>query len=347
MVHAREALEESQRSLVLEREQVITRGNLVAVSAAMRSLLLMADRLAQVDTTVLIEGESGTGKEELAQVLHSSGPRATGPFVAVNCAAVPDTRFEAEFFGWDKGAFTDAHSPHPGWIEEAHGGTLLLDEIGDLPLPLQAKLLRVLQDQRVTRIGSTRTRDVDLRVVATTNRDLAIEVRAGRFREDLFYRLRVVPICMPPLRERPEDIPVLVKVLLDRLSEQRGVPRGRVSQEVMGILVAHPWHGNVRELLHTLERMAVCSNSTLFEVSDLPEEIRRAKSTGVAPAASIEALAKAVVATAKQLSDRPILECFLPHLAQAAVNHEGGKRQAARALGMAPTTLYRLLARIE
>ncbi|MCK9905392.1 sigma 54-interacting transcriptional regulator, partial [Frankia sp. Cpl3] len=212
-------------------------------------------KVAKSDTTILITGESGTGKELFAHAIHAASRREMGPFIRVNCAAIPDTLLESELFGYEEGAFTGAvRKGKKGKFELADRGTILLDEIGDMPLPLQAKLLRVLQEKEVERVGSTRPMSIDVRVIASTNRDLAGRIKEGTFREDLYYRLNVVNISIPPLRERPEDLPKLVGDLLLHLMDATGIVVSEVDSDVWGALRSHSWPGNVRELRNVLER---------------------------------------------------------------------------------------------
>lgn len=231
-----------------------TFGDIIGGSPALRRRLQLAEAAARSDSNVLITGESGTGKELMAQAIHNAGPRANGPFVGINCAAIPRELLESELFGYEAGAFTGAKKGgHPGKFELAEGGTILLDEIGDMPLEMQAKLLRVLQEKRVQRLGGTREIPLDARIIATTNRDLAEEAERGRFRQDLLFRLRVIHIELPPLRERREDIPMLVEHFLALFSARLGKTVRGVTPEVMQVLQSYPWPGNVRELEHVLE----------------------------------------------------------------------------------------------
>jgi two-component system response regulator FlrC len=247
----------------------------VAVDPITRQILSLAARVAVTDTAVLITGESGVGKEELFRSLHRYSLRARGPVVAVNCAAIPENMLEATLFGYEKGAFTGACRSLPGKFEQAAGGSLLLDEIGELPLALQAKLLRVLQEKEVERIGSTRTLSLDVRVVATTNRDLRQEVAQGRFREDLFYRLCVFPIHLPPLRARPQDILPLAERFLRRAALANGVASPGLTDEARAMLQAHRWPGNVRELDNVMQRAAILHQDGVVRATDLIlDEIR-------------------------------------------------------------------------
>jgi len=230
---------------------------IIGQSPAVRELLATLDRVAPAEASVLITGESGTGKELVARAVHYSGPRADAPFVAINCAAIPEALFESELFGHMRGAFTGAVASRPGVFETAHGGTVFLDELGEMPLALQPKLLRVLETGQVTRLGSTETRQINFRLVAATNRRLDDEVQAGRFREDLFYRVRVFNLNIPPLRDRPEDVAPLVSHHLAQLAARDRRPTPVISQRALEKLLRHRWPGNVRELVNVLERAMV------------------------------------------------------------------------------------------
>jgi len=241
----------------------------VAVEPASRQLLALAARVAQSESTVLVSGESGTGKEVLARYIHQQSPRADKPFIAINCAAIPDNMLEATLFGHEKGAFTGAIATQPGKFELAEGGSLLLDEISEMPLGLQAKLLRVLQEREVERVGGRKPIPLDIRVIATTNRDLAGEVRSGRFREDLFYRLSVFPLAWPPLRDRPADIVPLAERLLASHSAKMRQPNARLTSEARQCLLGHPWPGNVRELDNAIQRALILQQGGLIRPDDL------------------------------------------------------------------------------
>ena len=248
--------------------------DLIARSGPMRDALARARRAAASRVNVLLLGETGTGKELVARVIHDAGPRAAQPFVPLNCAALPDSLLESELFGHTRGAFTGAERERRGAFEEAHGGTLFLDEIGETSPSFQAKLLRVLQERTVRPLGASRSRAVDVRVVAATHRDLKREVAAGRFREDLFYRLHVFPIRLPPLRERPEDVECLVEHFLARHGKAEGKPRCRISAEALRRLRARPWPGNVRELENSVLRALVSARpGALLEAADFADSI--------------------------------------------------------------------------
>jgi two-component system, NtrC family, response regulator AtoC len=249
-------------------------GELVAHSRQMLELFRTVRKIAEFKTTVLIDGESGTGKELVARAIHRLSPRNEGPFIAVNCGAIPDTLLESELFGHRKGAFTDANRDRKGLFEEASGGTLFLDEIGELPVALQVKLLRVLQEGEVRRLGDSQDIKVDVRVVAATARDLSAEVGRGAFREDLFYRLNVFALHLPALRERREDIPLLIEHFVARMNARMGLQVTGVSPEAMRAFVDYDWPGNVRELENSIERAIVLCEGAQIELESLPERIR-------------------------------------------------------------------------
>jgi DNA-binding NtrC family response regulator len=248
-------------------------GRMLGASAPMRRVFEMADRVAATDATVLILGESGTGKDLLAQEIHARSPRAAGPFVAVNCAALPENLIESELFGFEKGAFTGAAQQRKGKFELASGGTIFLDEIGDMNPVTQAKVLRALENRTIERLGGSRAIEVDVRVISATHRNLPEEIAAGRFREDLYYRLRVVTLELPALRAHKEDLGLLVDAFLDQLGARHG-RRARLGDAAMELLRRYEWPGNVRELRNALERTLVLSKGDEITASDLPEEIR-------------------------------------------------------------------------
>ncbi len=278
-------LKKAQERERLKRENLVLRerirdiegdcrfGRLVAKSRAMLEVIRLAEKVAQYDTTVLISGESGTGKELMAQAIHQAGGRAARPFVAVNCGGIPETLLESEFFGHCRGAFTGAVSDKKGLFREADGGTLFLDEIGELPLALQVKLLRVLQESEVRPVGDSATRRVDVRVIAATARDLEAEVQRGNFREDLFFRLNVMPIRLPPLRERIEDIPLLSRHFVNLLGRRLKKDIEGISPAAVAMLVKHHWPGNVRELENVIERAAVLAEKRIILPENLPPEL--------------------------------------------------------------------------
>ena len=260
------------------------RFGLVGRSQMLEQLFSVIEKVADTPSTVLISGESGTGKELVARALHEHSARRDGPFIRINCAAIPKTLIESELFGYDKGAFTGAVSQKPGRFELADKGTLFLDEIGEIPSEMQVKLLRVLQESEFERVGGIKTIKVDVRLVAATNRELAREVQAGSFREDLFYRLNVVPIHLPPLRERKEDIPLLVEHFLSRFNERLKKRIESVSPEALDRLTGHAWPGNIRELENVLERSILFAEGPILRAADLPPEL--GGTDGAAPAAT-------------------------------------------------------------
>lgn len=247
---------------------------LIGTSQRMRAVLETVERVARTDVTALISGESGTGKEIIAKGIHFNGARRERPFIAVNCAAIPDSLIESELFGVSRGAFTGAVANRKGRFEDADGGTLFLDEVSAMPLALQTKLLRVLQEQEVTRLGESATRKIDARIIAATNRNLLTMIEDGSFRKDLYFRLAVVTIEIPPLRERREDIPLLIEHFLERASARYKRPGLKISREVFAALAAYPFPGNVRELENTVERMIVLAKDEMLTLGDLPEGMR-------------------------------------------------------------------------
>ena len=248
-------------------------GDIIGISGPMIRLFTLLKKVAPSPTTLLVRGESGTGKELVSAAVHRLSDRSDGPFVAVNCTAIPENLFESELFGHEKGAFTGAVSSRPGRFELAHGGTLLLDEIGELPPAMQVKLLRVLQERRVERIGGVRPIDVDVRLIAATNANLEKMVEEGTFREDLFYRLNVVPLELPPLRERPTDIPVLVRHFIQRFSDRLGRPVRSITAAAEQALVEYEWPGNIRQLENVIERLVLLAEGTEYCLADLPAEV--------------------------------------------------------------------------
>ncbi len=269
------ALQREVVRLTDELEERTSVGDLVGRSDAMREVFRTLERVARSPATVLIRGESGTGKELAARAIHDLSPRSAGAFIAVNCAAIPDTLMESELFGHERGAFTDARERRIGKFEGASGGTLFLDEIGELAPGPQAKLLRALQERVIERVGGTGVIEVDARIIAATNRDLEHEVKQGRFREDLYYRIHVVPVVMPPLRERREDIRLLAERFLKRSRERLGQGPSRMSRETRLALDQYAWPGNVRELENVIERAVTLSEGDQLELSDLPEGLMR------------------------------------------------------------------------
>ncbi len=248
--------------------------NIIAHSKSMKQIFETVKRLAHFSTTVLVTGESGTGKELLARAIHHNSPRRGKPFIAINCGAIPENLMESELFGHKKGAFTDATRDKRGLLEEAHGGTVFLDEIGEMPTHLQVKLLRALQEQQIRRVGDEQLISIDVRVIAATLRDLEEDVRTGRFRDDLYYRLNVVSIHLPALRDRTEDLPVLVQHFIKKHSKRLNLPALAVTDEAMRCIQNYPWPGNVRELENCLERALVLTESGLIDPASLPDKVR-------------------------------------------------------------------------
>jgi len=308
-------------------------GEMIAEDLRTRELAELARRVAASDATVMIGGESGTGKEVLARFIHAHSARADGPFVAINCAAIPENMLEAVLFGYEKGAFTGAVRASAGKFEQAQGGTLLLDEISEMSLPLQAKLLRVLQEREVERIGGRELIQLDVRVLATSNRHLREEVAAGRFREDLFYRLNVFPITLPPLRERPRDILPLARFLLAR-QRQPGQPLPELLPEAEARLLAHDWPGNVRELDNLMQRALILCDGEHIRAADILFEAEGvATPAPQAPAVEQEA--------PKRLTDD--LRSVEEQLILDALRTGGSRKAAADILGISPRTLrYKL-----
>lgn len=306
---------------------------LVGASAAMRQLKALIHQVAPSAATVLLLGESGTGKEVCARAIHQLSPRAAGPFVAVNCAALPETILEAELFGAEKGAFTGATERRTGRFERAHGGTLLLDEVGDIPLPMQVKLLRVLQEGEVERLGGNSAVPVDVRVVAATHVDLKERVRQGLFREDLFYRLDVITLQLPPLREREGDVPVLAMHLLKRIGERHGKRIAAIEPRALEALGAWHFPGNVRELENAVERAVVLCPSDTLRLEDLPAQIQTGGGTPIV--AAEQTLTFRVGQTLEQI-ERAAIDATLKHT-------HGDKGLTAKLLGVSLRTLYRRL----
>ncbi len=270
-------LENQRLRLDLEKVKYGGLGKMVARSAGMEEIFKTIRKIAEYKTTILIQGESGTGKELVARAIHEQSPRANQAFVPVNCGAIPENLLESELFGHVKGAFTDASRDKKGLFAEADGGSLFLDEIGELPVNLQVKLLRALQEEEIRRVGDTRGSRIDVRVIAATVRDLAADVQAGRFREDLYYRLNVLPLVIPPLRERLEDVPPLVEHFIARNNTRLGLEIKGISPEALKLLMDFSWPGNVRELENTIEHAMVLSESDEIGVEGLPAKVRESK----------------------------------------------------------------------
>jgi Nif-specific regulatory protein len=333
-------LEHENRALkdaLAQTPSTVAAHGIVGQSAALKQALRQLERVAGTDATVLLLGESGTGKELFARALHLASPRRDGPFVKVNCAAIPDTLFEAELFGYEKGAFTGAASARAGRFEQADGGTLFLDEIGDLPLALQAKLLRALQERSIERLGARRETPVDLRIVAATHRDLQQLAASGTFRADLLYRINVIPLELPPLRERHEDLRLLIAHHLQRL-EQQYQRNTRIEADALALLLAYPWPGNIRQLVNVLERLVLLCEGERIDAALVRSAL--GSETAELPAAASAA------ADAAEPALRPYQRVVSGDRAriEAALARQGGNRtRAAASLGLTVRQLtYRM-----
>jgi len=339
-IAVRRALERRQLldSNRLFRDALAARSaNILGESPLIRAAIQTAQRAAGTNSTVLLLGESGTGKEVFAHTIHQWSPRRDKPFVVVNCVALSEHLLESELFGHEKGAFTGAHQAKKGKFEAAHGGTVFLDEIGDMPPSLQTKLLRILQDHEFERVGGTRPISTDIRVLAATNRDLDEAVRVGRFRADLFYRLNVIRIALPPLRERREDIPALAQHFMARYAAETKRPVRRITAEAMDLLRRHDWPGNIRELANTIERAVVlCANETITPADlALPGLHPPPRSHGPIPVADADGFHEQVNAYRRQV------------LVAALESTNGNHTQAAKLLGLHRTYFLRLLQRLN
>jgi DNA-binding NtrC family response regulator len=302
--------------------------HLTGTSQALERVLKQARSVAATSATVLLSGENGTGKEMLARAIHQESPRANGPFVAVSCAALPEALIESELFGHEKGAFTSATQSHKGRFELADGGTLFLDEIGDLSAAVQVKLLRVLQEREFERVGGTKTLPVDIRLIAATNRDLEKEVAQGRFRQDLFFRLNVVPLVLPPLRERQEDIPILAAHFAAKSAQKYGQPTAELEPALVEVLLDYHWPGNVRELENLMERLVVLSSSPTLGLEFVPEKMLR-----VLPGAT----------PGDESTLEGAVEALKRRMIKSALQSEGNKVAAAKKLGISRSYLHRLI----
>ncbi len=315
----------------LRREFATGASQLVAHSAAMQAVVATVTRAAAADTPVLILGESGTGKEMLARILHTRSPRLGRPFMAINCAAIPETLLESQLFGHRRGAFTDAREDRPGLFQQSQGGTVFLDEIGDMPLSLQAKLLRVLQEKEVHPVGALEPVPVDVRIVAATHRDLPALMDQGRFREDLFYRLNVISVRIPPLRERPEDLIPLLAHLLEKHGRRLEREGCTVAPEALEALRGYRWPGNVRELENVVERALVLGSDNQIGLDDLPEVLLVPRRASDAEQAAATAGPQSLATIERE------------HILRTLRAVGGNKAAAARILGMDRKTLYRKL----
>ena len=322
-------LREENRSLREALGHKYSHPNIIARSAKMQEVLAKVERVAPTNATVLLGGESGVGKDLIARAIHEKSRRAAGPFIKINSTAIPENLLESELFGFEKGAFTGAATSKPGKFELADKGTLFLDEIGDVPPATQVKLLRVLQEREFERLGGTRTIKVDVRLLAATNRDLRAALEDGTFREDLYYRLNVVPIDIPPLREHKEDIPDLVNLFLRRFASDSGREVATISQEAIDLLLTHSWMGNVRELQNVIERACALAKTSKLEAGDIHLDSPRGRASS---------------STDRFLPEGMTLDQYEDDLIREALKRAGGnKSQAARLLGLSRNALrYRL-----
>lgn len=335
LIVVRKALEKKN----LEKENIYLRSRLenrdyldeiIGVSEAIRNLKELINKVKDTDATVLITGESGVGKELVAQAIHSGSRRRLSPFIPINCGALPENLLESELFGYEKGAFTGAQSQKKGLLELADGGTLFLDEVGSISLPMQVKILRFLQDGTFIRLGGDTLVSTDIRVIAATNEDLSRAVDEGRFRKDLFYRLKVIPIHIPPLRERKDDIPILTRHFIKKFSLRHGRDVKGISVDAEATLMSYHWEGNVRELENTIERAVILCEGELIKKEDIPEEIRGLKITVRSD--------QATYPTNLSLSEVENL-----HILKVLEHTNGNKSQAAKILGIDYSTLLRKL----
>jgi two-component system response regulator PilR (NtrC family) len=336
---ANRSLREENRRLKREVGQAFGLDRVIGVSEVMASLFEMVRAIAPTSSTVLITGESGTGKELVARAIHGLSGRAEEPFVSINCGALPDTLLESELFGYVKGAFTDARQSKKGLFEAAHRGTLFLDEVGELPLALQAKLLRALQEREIRRVGGTKLIPVDVRLVAATNRDLAESVRKREFREDLFYRVNVILIALPPLRERTGDVPLLAYHFLGRYGRNRERPLEGIDADALAVLEAYGWPGNIRELQNVVERACALADGPALRLRDVPEHVRgRGRPAPAVPGKDLP------LREARETWLRVFTQEYLTDLLR---RHGGNISQAAKTAGVDRKTLHRLLAKFD
>jgi DNA-binding NtrC family response regulator len=312
-------------------QRCISFRNIIGNSEAMQKVFSVMEKVVPGKTNILITGESGTGKGMVAEAIHESGPRKDKPFIAINCGAIPENLLESELFGHKKGAFTSAVDDKKGLVTMANEGTLFLDEIGELPPPLQVKLLQVIQTKELTPVGDTRVVTVDVRIIAATNADLMLRVKEGRFREDLYYRLNVIEIRMPPLRERRDDIPLLIKHYIDMFARETGRSIQDVDYEATKAMLAYDWPGNIRELRNTLERAVVLSEGDMITLHDLPDKFRMLDVEGIATS-----------------SLRQALDDFeRDYIRRSLTESKGNKESAAERLGIDLATLYRKLKKLK
>ena len=335
LIHVKRALEQQhlQKELKRLRTEVQARDrfqNIIGQSETMQKVLETVAQVSDLPANLLIEGESGTGKEIIARAIHFNSSRASGPFVPVNCAAIPETLLESELFGYVRGAFTDARKDRRGLFQEASGGVLFLDEISEIQPLLQAKLLRVLEDKEIRPLGSNLSEKVDARVISAGNRNLEEQVRAGRFRQDLYYRLNVIRIELPPLRQRREDIPLLVNHFIAKFAESGKRMVDGIQPDALAALQGYDWPGNIRELEHTIERAVLLGKGAMITLEDLPPDLI---SRGESALVVVQALAKHLT----------LRDLERDYIARVLENTQGNKTEAARILGFDRTTLYRKL----
>lgn len=321
-----------------ERPGLVGKTSIIGISRPLQNVMKIVGRVAQADAPILVTGESGTGKELIARSIHDYSPRRKKEMLVINCGAIPENLLESELFGHEKGSFTGAISKRSGRFEDCHESTLFLDEVGDLPASVQVKLLRVLQDGTFSRVGSNDVLNTDVRIVTATNKDLAAEVSAGRFREDLYYRLNVVEIQLPPLRERPEDIPILAEFFLDRIARKRGSTRMRLTGEAVEHLQKHRWPGNVRELENTMARACALATTDILLPDDIP--------IGRGPVSSAGSLndALSIITDSALREGLNALSFARDELIRHALDMTGNNtKEAAKALGVSLPTLKKWL----
>jgi two-component system, NtrC family, nitrogen regulation response regulator NtrX len=336
LITSRNALERcslAEENRIL-RDRQPHRQELLGKSESIKNVLEQVAKVAPTGARVLIRGESGTGKELIAREIHERSKRSRGPFVKINCAAIPEELIEAELFGSVKGAYTGSVATREGKFEEANGGTLFLDEVGDMSLRVQTKLLRVLQEGEVEKVGDNKTIKVDVRVIAATNKDLDDEVSSGRFREDLYFRLSVVPLVSPPLRSHPEDIPLLVNAFLDAYCAENNLPRKTFHPDVMKLLEKYSWPGNVRELRNQVERMVIMSPAKTIQLEDLSAEIRAFKESAAQLIPEMGIDRKLTLQAAKEKIERTMIR-------RALEQNDWNVTRAAEELGLERTNLHK------
>jgi len=331
------ALRRENRILKRELRRESDLSKFIGVSDAVREIKQLVRKIAPTDSTVLITGESGTGKELIARAIHQLSPRADGPFITINCAAIPETLLESELFGYVKGAFTGATTNKEGLFRAAHGGTFFMDEVGEISPDIQAKLLRMLETHQIIPLGATKPVEVDVRLIAATNKDLARMVDEGKFRRDLFYRLNVIHIHIPPLRERPEDIIPIAEHYVQVIADRMNCPAPKLSKEAMQLLQGARWEGNVRELENVLERAMIMCDGDVILPEHLPDYIRNAPQTAAVPEK----------VTGEQVLGRvlPLDEIEKAYILWAILQCGGNKSEAAKKLGIDLSTLYRKIER--